>query len=312
MLIVLSLFFFVVWLVFLKFKWLPFNRTWKITIWTVALVICLVVLGALQYYTPASQVAVVSAHTQHIYPLVSGRVDQVFVKNAQKVSAGDKLFSIDPRPFQYAVDNWTASLRLAEIAFDDAQNLVGKGAIAKITDDQYRADRDKAKAQLDTAKFNLENSVVFAPADGVVSLVALRPGQSLSTQSIALNFISTNEVWITAVLKQNGMRLVQPGQQVSVTFNSLPGTVYQSKVELIPDAIVQGQITVEDANDPVQAVSSVHSGYPVRVAFPDGLPQEMARIGSLAEVTVFTSEGNPINVLAKILQWISTWTDYIA
>jgi len=27
--------------------------------------------------------------------------------------------------------------------------------------------------------------------------------------------------------------------------------------------------------------------------------------------TVFTSEGNPINALAKILQWVSTWADYV-
>jgi hypothetical protein len=33
MLIVLSLFFLLVWLVFIKFQWLPFNRNWKIIIY---------------------------------------------------------------------------------------------------------------------------------------------------------------------------------------------------------------------------------------------------------------------------------------
>ena len=56
-----TLFFLLVWLVFIKFQWLPWNRTWKIFVSTVALAIALVVVGALQYYTPASQVAVVSA-----------------------------------------------------------------------------------------------------------------------------------------------------------------------------------------------------------------------------------------------------------
>jgi len=42
------------------------------------------------------------------------------------------------------------------------------------------------------------------------------------------------------------------------------------------------------------------------------LPQELAKVGCMAQVTVFTSEGNPINVLAKILQWISAWVDYVA
>ena len=116
MLIALGLFAFIVWIVFFKFKWLPFNTTWKVVISITALTIALVVLGALHYYTPMSRVAVVSAHTQHIYPVVSGRVDEVFVSRSDSVSAGDKLFSIDPRPFQYAVDNWTATLKLADHA----------------------------------------------------------------------------------------------------------------------------------------------------------------------------------------------------
>ena len=60
------------------------------------------------------------------------------------------------------------------------------------------------------------------------------------------------------------------------------------------------------------AFSSAEAGYPVRIAFPEGLSPDLARVGSLAQVTVFTSDGNPINVLAKILQWISTWVDYVA
>jgi multidrug resistance efflux pump len=122
----LALFFLVVWIVFLKFKWLPFNRTWKIIIGTTALAICLIVLGALEYYTPGSKTAVVEACTQRIYPVVSGYVDEVFASESVQVSKGDKLFSIDPRPFQCAVDNWSATLKLAEIAVDDAKKLVGK------------------------------------------------------------------------------------------------------------------------------------------------------------------------------------------
>lgn len=312
MLIVLSFFFLLVWLVFVKFQWLPWNRAWKIGVATVALVIALVVVGALQYYTPVSRMAVVSAHTQHIYPVITGRVVEVFVEDTQPVSAGEKLFSIDPRPFQYAVDNWSAELRLAEISLQDANQLIKKGAIAEITRDQYQAQRDKARAQLDTAKFDLENTVVRAPTNGVVSLVALRPGQRVSPLSVAMNFIGTDEVWIAAMLKQNGMRLIKPGQQVSVTFSSSPGLVYQSRIASVPGAIVQGQVTAEDANGPAQAFSSAQSGYPVRIEFPASVPHELAKVGSLAKVTVFTSEGNPINALAKILQWISTWADYVS
>ena len=311
MLIVLGLFFFVVWLVFFQFKWLPFNRTWKILISGIALTICLVVLGALHYYTPVSQVAVVSAHTQSIYPVISGRVDEVFVSGSDSVSAGDKLFSIDPRTFQYAVDKWTATLKLADIELDDAKKLVAKQAVARFALDKKQADRDKARAELSMAQYNLENTVVRAPDDGIVSLDMLRTGQRVDPSSITMNFISSSEIWIAGAFNQNGMRLMAPGQQAMVSFSSAPGVIYKTEVALIPPGAVQGQITPEDAANPFDSISSVQDMYPVRIAFPSKAPKELARPGGLVQVTVFTDEGNPIDILAKILMWLSTWANYL-
>jgi multidrug resistance efflux pump len=311
MLITLGLFAFIVWLVFFKFKWLPFNTTWKVIISITALTICLVVLGALHYYTPMSRVAVVSAHTQHIYPVVSGRVDEVFVSRSDSVSAGDKLFSIDPRPFQYAVDDWTATLRLADLALEDAKQLVAKGAIATFALDQKQAERDKARAELSIAEYNLENTVIKAPADGNVSIVSLRPGQRVDPSAVALNFISNNEIWISGAFNQNGMRLMVPGQQAMVSFDAAPGIIYHTEIAEIPAAAVQGQVTPEDSADPFDAISSAKAMYPVRITFPSEAPKELARPGGVAQVTVFTDEGNPINALAKLLIWISTWANYL-
>ena len=222
-----------------------------------------------------------------------------------------KLFSIDPRPFQYAVDEKTAALTLAELELGDAQKLVKKGAAAANVRDRKQAERDQARAQLSSAQYELDNTIVRAPADGSVSLVTLRPGQRVSPRSVALNFISSDETWIAATIKQNGLRLLEPGQQVTVSFMSAPGAIYASRVAEVPRAIVQGQVTPEDASNPFQALSSTQGGYPVRIEMPSEASRELARAGSLAQVTIFTSEGNPINALAKILQWISTWADYV-
>ena len=239
------------------------------------------------------------------------RVDEVFVSHSDSVSAGDKLFSIDPRPFQYAVDNGTATLKLADLALEDAKKLVAKGAIATFALDQKQAERDKARAELSNAQYNLENTVVLAPADGNVSITSLRPGQQVNPSSIALSFISSSEIWISGGFSQNGMRLMKPGQQAMVSFNSAPGVIYDTEIALIPPAIVQGQVTAEDATNPFDAISSAKDIYPVRIAFPSDAPEELARPGVVAQVTVFTDEGNPINALAKLLMWISAWANYL-
>jgi multidrug resistance efflux pump len=311
MLIVLAFFFLLVWLIFFKFEWLPWNRGWKVTVYSLALCIALVVVGALQHYTPVSSKAVVSAPAQQIYPLVTGRVETVYAEGAQAVSKGEKLFSIDARPFQYAVNKWTASVTLAEIELADAQKLVTGGNIARITRDQKQAAYDEARAQLEHAQYELENTIVLAPADGYVTLNTLRPGQRVSRQTAALTFLDTSGLVIVAIIKQNGLSGIAPGKPATVTFSATPGEIFQTEVVGSVQGLIQGQITIESASSPLQAVSDARDLYPIRVAFPADAPADLRQPGKLANVTVFTDEGNPINILARVLQWVSTWLDFV-
>jgi RND family efflux transporter MFP subunit len=311
MLIVLSLYFLVVWLVFIKFELLPWSRGWKTLVYGIAVTVALVVVGALQHYTPASSMAVVQADAQQIYPVVSGRVVSVGVKNTQAVVAGEVLFEIDPAPFQYQVDKYTAVLKLAEIKLDDMRTLVSREAASRREIDKAEAERDQATAELADAIYQLKNARVRAPADGTIFGAALEIGQYVASSQGVLNFIGLEGHWIVAGVKQNGLVRIAPGQPVSITFASSPGEIYSSTVALVPTDSIAGLVAAEDVSDPLAAVRQASNIYPVRVNFPTGADPQLRRGGSLASATFFTDEGNPINALAKILQWVSTWLAYI-
>ena len=311
MLIVLSLYFLFVWLVFFKFKWLPFNKVWKTIVWSIATSIALIVLGALQYYTPISKIAVVQAHTQEIYPLISGRVNKVYVSNSQTVAEGDTLFTIDPKPYQYAVNEYTAALKLAKLKLKDTQILVKKRAAPRVHIDKYQAEVDQISAQLQKARYELDNTVIKAPANGIVSIAVLEEGQIVSASTGVMNFIQTDKVWLVAAMKQNGMGRIAKGKPATVIFPAAPGNIYSTTVLLIPDGLVQGQFTAETTENPFSALKSSENLYPVKIAIPVEATVLLHRPGTLATVTIFTDEGNPINALAKLLQWISTWMNFI-
>jgi RND family efflux transporter MFP subunit len=311
MLIVLSLYFLIVWLVFIKLKLLPWSRGWKTLVYSIAVTVALVVVGALQHYTPASSMAVVQADTQQIYPVVSGRVISVGVKDTQAVAAGEVLFEIDPAPFQYQVDKYTAVLKLAEIKLDDVRTLVSREAASRREIDKAEAERDQATAELADAIYQLENARVRAPADGTIFGAALEIGQYVASSQGVLNFIGLEGHWIVAGVKQNGLVRIAPGQAVTITFASSPGEIYSSTVALVPTDSVAGLVSAEDVGDPLAAVRQAGDIYPVRVNFPTDADPQLRRGGSLASATFFTDEGNPINALAKILQWVSTWLAYI-
>jgi RND family efflux transporter MFP subunit len=276
-----------------------------------AISIALVVVGALQYYTPVSKVAVVQTGTQKIFPLVGGRVELVKVHDTQAVAAGDLLFRLDARPFQYAVDQRAAALELARIRLRDATTLVEKNAAPRASLDLYMAERDQAQALYDNAVFDLENTEIVAPADGVVSLVALYEGEVVASMTPVMNFFHTSDVRIAAAFKQNSLENLAPGMLATVVFPAAPGEIYEARVVIIPPVSVQGQLTAQNVGKPLEVLASSTSLYPVRISFPDAAAQHLSRPGTQATVTVVTDEENPINILAKVVQWISTWMNFV-
>ena len=311
MLIVLALYFLVIWVVFFKFKWLPYNKTWKTIVWSIAATIGFIVVGALQYYTPVSRIAVVQAYTQEIYPLISGRVNKVYVSKSHTVAEGDTLFTIDPKPYQYAVNKYTAALKLAKLKLRDTKILVKKRAAPRANIDKYQSEVDQISAQLKNARYELDNTDIKAPANGIVSLAVLQEGQTVSASTGVMNLIQTDKVWLATAMKQNGMGRIVAGQSASVIFPSAPGNTYSTTVLLIPEGIVAGQFTAETTENPISALKSLENLYPVKFEFPTEASALLRRPGTLATVTVYTDEGNPVNILAKILQWISTWMNFI-
>jgi RND family efflux transporter MFP subunit len=311
MAIVLGLYFFLVWLIFIKLQILPWNRAWKIVVYGIAIAVGLIVVGALQYITPSSSIAVVQTETQKVFPLVSGRVESVKVSGTQTVTAGELLFELDARPFQYSLDEAAASLELSRIRLRDATSLVERGAAARATLDLYGAEFAQMQAVHDRAVFDLENTRITAPADGVVSLVVLAEGDVVTAMQPVMNFFHMGKLRIATSFKQNGLEKMSAGTPATVIFSAAPGEIYETEVAFIPSVSVQGQLTTETVSNPLDALLSSTAMYPVLVSFPVDAPEHLRRSGTQASVTVFTDEGSPINILAVVLQWIGTWMNFV-
>jgi len=311
MLIVLAIYFLVVWLIFFKLNLLPWNGFWKTLVYSIAVATTLVVVGALQHYTPSSAMAVVQSDTQKIFPLVGGRVESVEVAGTKSVAAGELLFTLDARPFQYHVDQAAAALELARIRLRDATKLVEKKAAARATLDLYSAELAQAQAVYDSAVYNLENTRIVAPANGVVSIVVLHEGEVVAAMKPVMNFFHTDDVRIASSFKQNGMEKLVPGMLATVVFPAAPGKIFEADIAVIPPVSLQGQLTTESVSNPLDALRLSTGQYPVLISFPADAPAHLLRTGTQASVTVFTDEDNPINILAKVLQWLATWMNYV-
>src|SRR4051794_24694162 len=108
--ILLGIYSFVVWLVFIKYKWLPWTTPWKVGV-VIFPVICLAaMLLLLNIFAPTTTDVRVVKYVVPIVSQVRGRVIEVPVENNRKVKKGDVLFKIDPTPYQNEVNSLEAKL----------------------------------------------------------------------------------------------------------------------------------------------------------------------------------------------------------
>ncbi len=110
MIIVLALYLGGVYLIFFKFKLLPFNKLTGGLIALVGVIILTLFMAGLQNLAPASARGMITANFTEIAPQVTGQVVEVPIEHNQKVDVNQVLFRINPRPFQRQVDQLKAAL----------------------------------------------------------------------------------------------------------------------------------------------------------------------------------------------------------
>jgi membrane fusion protein, multidrug efflux system len=151
-----------------------------------------------------------------VRPRVSGFVDKIHFKDGQIIKAGDILFTIDPRPFEIAVDSakaelarTTAQVELAVTEVERAEPLVKSRTITERDFDQRKANLNVARAQqqaaqanLKSAELNLEWTQVKAPIAGRISDRKVDVGNLVSsgqtgTTTLLTTIVRTDPIYFT-------------------------------------------------------------------------------------------------------------------
>jgi RND family efflux transporter MFP subunit len=286
--------------ILVKLKVIPFNLFWKIS---PAIVLVLLMFGLfipMGWGAPQGD-AVVVRNSVAIVPDVAGEVVDVPVAANVPLKAGDVLFRIDPAPYQAQVDAIEAQLKLQRQRLAQMTQLQQHDAGRSFDVEQRQAEVDQLTAQLAGARWNLEKTVVRAPADGYVTNVALRKGARVASLPLSpvMSFIDTDDTIIGVEIAQIDARYVKPGQPVEATFKFAPGVVYAGKVEAVLQAIASGQVQTSGVAVTPKAIQA--APFVVRFKLDDASVARALPAGSTGEAAIFTEHIKPAHVIRKVL-----------
>lgn len=242
------------------------------------------------------------------------------------------------------LDAALAERAAAQDVFERAQSLIKSGAIAqaqfKQAEEKFAAARSKAEAaqseanraqlaataavegvntevarlqaQLDTARYELEQTVVRAPTDGAVVQLFLRPGMyavPMPLRPVMVFLHDEKPVFAAAFLQNSSQRIIE-GADAEVILPSVPGRFFKARVASAGSYIPQGQLQATGTLvDPEQIKGD--GRVIVEIDILDDLKPYHIPPGSVGSVAVYTEHLHHLAVMRKVLLRMKSWTNYL-
>jgi len=147
--------------------------------------------------------------TVEIRPRVGGYVDGARFQEGARVSKGQVLFQIDPRPFQAEANRASAEVARAKAQWDltivnreRGRRLIEQNALAQSEFDRLSSEEKAAQANLaaanaalQTARLNLEFTRVVSPIDGRVSKALITRGNLVTQADLLTTVVSDTPIY---------------------------------------------------------------------------------------------------------------------
>ena len=197
-------------------------------------------------------------------------------------------------------------------------NTTVAGAVAQLKESEAAAKQAEAtlasvKAQLQLARYYLDNTLMVAPEDGRIVNLQVEPGMVSGIYRVGgiASFIVDSDRYLLASYNQETLKYVKAGQPVEVALNLYPGQIFNAKVDSVWWANGEGQFLPTDvlpkfypSNPDLpqgQFAVKIYLNDPSRVGLP---------IGAQGSAAIYTHAG-AWEVLRKIDIRMHSWFNWL-
>lgn len=170
----------------------------------------------------------------------------------------------------------------------------------------------RIQAELDSARFDLEQTVVRAPTDGVVVQLFLRPGMYAVPMPLrpVMVFMHQEEAFFAGAFLQNSSQRIIEGADAEVILPAVPGRFFKAKVATTGAYIPQGQLLPSGTLvDPEQIKGE--GRVIVSIQFEEDLSKYQIVPGSTGSVAIYTHHLHHLGILRKVLLRMKSWMNFL-
>lgn len=181
---------------------------------------------------------------------------------------------------------------------------------AAVGDEQ--ADVAEVRAQLRDAEWKLAETTVYAPADGHVINLQLRPGSTVTQLPMqpVMSFVEQEHV-ILALFWQNELHKVEPGNEAELAMSTYPARIIKAKVDSIIWAQGQGQLPLTGTLPQTGAAAKPEGRFAVKLVIDERDKDVFLAAGARGTGAIYTHHLHPVHIIRKVLLRVSSYLNWI-
>jgi multidrug resistance efflux pump len=168
------------------------------------------------------------------------------------------------------------------------------------------------RAQLENAKWQLDQTTTRSPCDCYVINLQLRPGGFVA--GFPLNPVMTLvevDGQVVALYHQNELHQVKPGNEVEFALKTLPGRIIKGKVDSVVWAQGQGQL-LPSGTVPMSGVVAQPPGrYAVKFNIADRDRELFLAAGAAGDAAIYTDGLHAIHIIRKVILRVGSYLNYL-
>ncbi len=193
------------------------------------------------------------------YSEVAGKVRSVEKRLGERVKKGEPIAFLDSQSHKIAFDQARSEQKSAEanldalrIKLEATQKLFESGKVSRfeLANDQSALKRaeaafDGARANVERARLNYENSKFLSPVDGFIAQINIKQGQFIATGQPVASIVDCSKLIIRTGVGESDIGFVKTGSVAEITHNA-SGRQIEGKITAIARRIDQtGRYPVE-------------------------------------------------------------------
>ncbi len=234
--------------------------------------------------------------TVNLSPEKQGVLEELFVKEGDKVQEGQIIAKMQSKDFAYRLNELKADFETKKAAFARRKELFKEGAISAEQFDEYKNLYLTSKARYQQRKVEGNELLIRAPFTGIITTRFAQPGAFVTPTTRASSIAGSANTSIVELsqglevvskVPESDIGRIRIGQKANVRVDAFPDQRFESTVrEIAPraakkDNVTSFEVTLELINPP----EKLRIGMTADIDFNTGKTKENTLVPTVAIVT---------------------------